>query len=305
MARLRIPAILQNPVNRTQKQVEAHNAQQREKVDAKRERERVSKVEVNGKGDRRGKRVIRRVDNGTTHSSCTGGHAYGLAAFSSNPHIVRPSKSDWYPSYPLNPRPSLPMKTLPRSSTIPGVELPARDPFSNDSVNGTFSTSLKGIRQALRKKGRRTEVVVQKVEDEIRGWLGGKGVLEAEAAAADSDAEDNCGKWKIVDDTLIESSFKPKDDGEEGVSGTQVAGSRRMPARHRLRGNLPSLPINDGTLPAILEISRSVGHLTWLAVEGFERLVIHLICRYYELVSWSKSPSLLHLNITTFCVDQC
>ena len=70
MARLRIPAILQNPVNRTQKQVEAHNAQQREKVDAKRERERVSRVEVNGKGDRRGKRVIRRVDIGATYSSC-------------------------------------------------------------------------------------------------------------------------------------------------------------------------------------------------------------------------------------------
>jgi hypothetical protein len=61
---LRIPAILQNPVNRTQRQVEAHNAQQREKVEAKRERERVSKVDVGGKGDRRGKRVIRRVDNG-------------------------------------------------------------------------------------------------------------------------------------------------------------------------------------------------------------------------------------------------
>jgi hypothetical protein len=54
-------------VNKTQKQVEAHNAQQREKVEAKRERERVSKVEVNGKGDRRGKRVIRRVDNGTSY----------------------------------------------------------------------------------------------------------------------------------------------------------------------------------------------------------------------------------------------
>jgi hypothetical protein len=54
-------------VNKPQKQVEAHNAQQREKVDAKRERERVSKVDVNGKGDRRGKRVIRRVDNGTSH----------------------------------------------------------------------------------------------------------------------------------------------------------------------------------------------------------------------------------------------
>jgi hypothetical protein len=53
-------------VNKTQKQVEAHNAQQREKVEAKRERERSSKLDVSGKGDRRGKRVIRRVDNGTS-----------------------------------------------------------------------------------------------------------------------------------------------------------------------------------------------------------------------------------------------
>jgi hypothetical protein len=56
-------------VNKTQKQVEAHNAQQREKVDAKRERERSSKVEISSKGDRRGKRVIRRVDNGQSRPS--------------------------------------------------------------------------------------------------------------------------------------------------------------------------------------------------------------------------------------------
>jgi hypothetical protein len=136
--------------------------------------------------------------------------------------------------------------------------------------------------------------VVQRVENEIRGWLGGKGVLEAEAAAADSDNDDgSCGRWRVVDETLLESSFKIKDqvegDGDSGI----VEGSRRMPARHRLRGDLPPLPITDGTLPAILELSRSVGHLTWLAVEGFERLVIHLVCRYYELVSWSKLTFLL------------
>jgi len=62
-----------------------------------------------------------------------------------------------------------------------------------------------------------------------------------------------------------------------------------MPVRHRLQGSLPPLPISEGTLPAILELSRSVGHLTWLALEGFERLVIHLVCRYYEVVSWSES----------------
>jgi hypothetical protein len=176
---------------------------------------------------------------------------------------------------------------------IPGVEIPVKDPFSASSVNGTFSTSLKGIRQALRKKGRRTEVVVQKVEDEIRGWLSGKGVLEAEAEAEAEGEEDGekCGDWKVVDDTLVESTFGSQENGEEGETTHNGSGSRRMPARHRLQGSLPPLPISEGTLPAILELSRSVGHLTWLAVEGFERLVIHLVCRYYEVVSWSTFSS--------------
>jgi hypothetical protein len=175
------------------------------------------------------------------------------------------------------------MKTLPRSTPIPGVEVPDKDPFSASSVNGTFSTSLKGIRQALKKKGRRTEVVVQRVEDEIRGWLGGAGVLEAEEEDGEA-----CQKWRPVDDTLVESTFPRKMDEEGQGNGDGPARSRRMPARHRSHGSLPALPIMDGTLPAILELSRSIGHLTWLAVEGFERLVIHLVCRYYEVVSWSE-----------------
>jgi hypothetical protein len=175
---------------------------------------------------------------------------------------------------------------------IPVVEIPVKDPFSASSVNGTFSTSLKGIRQALRKKGRRTEVVVQRVEDEIRGWLSGKGVLEAEAEAeAEEEDGEKCGEWKIVDDTLVETTFGLQPNGE-GEAAQNATGSRRMPVRHRLQGSLPPLPISEGTLPAILELSRSVGHLTWLAVEGFERLVTHLVCRYYEVVSWSKlSPN--------------
>lgn len=56
-------------MNRAQKQVEAHNAQQREKVEAKRERVRESRIDLGGgKGDKRGKRVIRRVDNGQSFS---------------------------------------------------------------------------------------------------------------------------------------------------------------------------------------------------------------------------------------------
>ena len=52
--------------------MEAHNAQQREKVEAKRERIREARFDTGGgggKGDRRGKRVIRRVDNGQSYLS--------------------------------------------------------------------------------------------------------------------------------------------------------------------------------------------------------------------------------------------
>ena len=59
--RLHIPAILLNPTNKTVKQVEAHNAQQREKVAAKKERG-VARGDLPGGG--KGKRVIRRKDNG-------------------------------------------------------------------------------------------------------------------------------------------------------------------------------------------------------------------------------------------------
>lgn len=208
-----------------------------------------------------------------------------VAAFTSNPHIVRPSRGDYYPSYPIHSHPPIPLNTLPRSSSIASTEPPSKDPYSTSSVNGTFSTSIKGIRQALRKKGRRTEVVVQKVEDELRGWLSGIGTLN------DGDEEGRGEEWSVVDDTLVEYSSSGKEDEAGNGANGQGPGSgsrRRIPARHR-PDTLPCLPVKEGLVPAILELSRSVGHLSWLALEGFERLVIHLICRYYEVVSWSES----------------
>lgn len=197
--------------------------------------------------------------------------------------------------------PPLPLRTLPRSSTIPPAELPVKDPFAPSSVNGTFSTSIKGIRQVLRKKGRRTEVVVQKVEDEIRGWLAGRGVLEQEREREHGDCSSTATgeSWRMVDGTLLEaepSAGELQHDGSPTTTTSAPVGqsqSRRIPAQHRPGPTLPRLPIQaDGQIPAILELSRSAGHLTWCAVEGFERLVIHLIARYYELVSFSTSPLL-------------
>jgi hypothetical protein len=137
----------------------------------------------------------------------------------------------------------------------------------------------------LRKKGRRTEVVVQKVESEIRGWLSGIGTLHDGDRVTDECRED---EWRVIDDTLVE--HVQQEVSEQGQSNwREGTSSRRIPARHRQEGALPSLPAVDGLVPAILELSRSAGHLSWLAMEGFERLVIHLICRYYEVVSWSES----------------
>lgn len=126
-------------------------------------------------------------------------------------------------------------------------------------------------------------MVVMRVEGELRGWLGGKGVLE----------EGRDAKWTVVDETLVENIFAPasrrqEGENEDGTNDHSATTSRRMPERHRLKGSLPPLPISEGMVPAIMELSRSAGHLTWMAVEGFERLVIHLICRYYEVVSWSQ-----------------
>ncbi|KAK8853381.1 hypothetical protein IAR55_004085 [Kwoniella newhampshirensis] len=267
-APIHIPAILQNPTNHALRQVEAYNAQQREKAQARREAKTITRVVEKGTG--RGKRVIRRLDN---------------AAFASNPHIVQPSRGDYNPPIPLQhrpPRASFPADTIPRSAPIPSVSPPERDPFSSNSLNGAFSTSLKGTRALLRKRGgRRVEGLVGKVESEIRGWLGGSWGTLNRASSHDDEV------WTIIDEQPVDLSSQSSD--ASGIS-THASSSRRMPALHQITSALPSLPISDANqIPAILEISRSPAHISWLVSDSFERLVVHLIARYYELVSWSDT----------------
>lgn len=59
---LRIPAILQNPTNKSQRQVEAFNAQQREKAIARKEASKTAGQDP--LTSKRGKRVVRRMNNG-------------------------------------------------------------------------------------------------------------------------------------------------------------------------------------------------------------------------------------------------
>lgn len=198
-----------------------------------------------------------------------------IAAFASNPHIVRPTKADYAPPVPLQvrpSRPSFPAGAIPRTTPVPPALVPERDPFSPDSRQGSFSTSLKGTRAMLRKRGKRAEGLVTKADTEIRKWLGGEwGDLNVQEG----------GQWRVIDERLVDYS-------SETAAASASSAGRRLPT-HRGLDILPDLPIENGQIPAILEISRSPAHLSWCLSESFDRLVVHLLSRYYELASWSES----------------
>ena len=128
----------------------------------------------------------------------------------------------------------------------------------------------------MRKKGRRAEELVGIIEGNLRGWLKGEGW--------DLRGEKEGIEWTVIDGTPVEKAAV-----EEEEPSTSPITSRRMPERHQLRDQLPPIPLENGQGRAILELSRSPAHLTWAIAEGFERLVTHLVVRYYELVSWSAS----------------
>lgn len=211
-----------------------------------------------------------------------------LAAFASNPHIVRPTMADYTPPVPLQSRPlrpSFPAHTIPRSTPVPPALIPDRDPFSPDSRQGSFSTSLKGTRAMLRKRGKRAEGLVTKADTEIRNWLGGEwGDLNAQKD----------GQWRVIDQRLVDYAF----DISRARSISSTTGRRLF--THRGLDALPDLPIENGQIPAILEISRSPAHLSWFLAESFDRLVVHLLSRYYELASWSESLILLQQLVFFF-----
>ncbi|PBK73857.1 hypothetical protein ARMSODRAFT_931160 [Armillaria solidipes] len=106
--------------------------------------------------DNDGKKWIKRKEN---------------ARFVGNPHIISATKKDYVLDPPSNkttfpePLPSY----LPRTAKVPGAHLPTRDP--NSANAGRFSLSLKGMRRDLRKAGRRAQLLVQDIEQEVVDWL--------------------------------------------------------------------------------------------------------------------------------------
>lgn len=178
---------------------------------------------------------------------------------------------------------------------IPPADLPERDPLSTSSQHGAFSTSLKGTRALLRKRsggGRRTAELVGRVEASLRGWLDGEGMLDEEDAQEER-------PWTVVDAALVDmkqgNSWGAGDQADEAGLSTSPQADRRMPARHQVTEELPVLPVRSegatSQVPAVLEYSRSPAHLTWAVADSFDRLVVHLVARYYELNSWSEEAA--------------
>ncbi|TXT15827.1 hypothetical protein VHUM_00330 [Vanrija humicola] len=253
---LRIPAILQNSRDRSVRQVEAYNAQQREKAAARREQR---KEEVVAGPSKRGKRFTQRLNN---------------SQFIDNPHISAPRRGDYAPSVPLHQRPlrpAFPADAIERSAPIAGSAGSRRDPLGASSRAGAFSTSLKGTRALLRRGGRRAEVIVPALEGAVRGWLGG----ELSPAADD-------GSWRVLEATPVALA------ASQGTSRANGTHGHRVPPQHRVAAPLPPLPVTDGHVPALLELSRSAAHLSLAVPDSFDRLVVHLVARYYDLVSWSE-----------------
>lgn len=282
-APLHIPAILQNPVNASLRQVEAHNAQQREKALARREA-RAAGPTVSGGG--RGKRVTRRQENGASFP-CSLSHQHladgNPATFAANPHIVPPRRSDFFPPVPLHQRPlrpTFPATVLPRSEHMPSASTSRADPLSASSTKGAFGTSLKGVRQLLRKRGRRAEHLVGVIEGQIRAWLGGDWELRRELAAIPA--------WKAIDPPNLSFPLMagvPQADSEESHASPHPS---QLPSHRSPGPPLPPLPLLADSDPAyILESTRSPAHLSWHVPDSFDRLVTHLVARYYELISWS------------------
>lgn len=110
------------------------------------------------------------------------------------------------------------------------------------------------------------------VEDAVRSWLGGEFDCETEDA------------WRTIDATEVDYASAIRPEGQANGGGP----SRRMPQQHHMREAVPDLPIVKGQVAAVLELSRSPAHMSWAVPDSFDRLVVHLVARYYELISWSE-----------------
>ncbi|KAJ9117469.1 hypothetical protein QFC22_004319 [Naganishia vaughanmartiniae] len=294
-----LPAILQNPKSRTQAQVDSYATQQRERAQALSRKHAEDKYGDRASGvDRRkgeGKRSLRRREN---------------AMLAHNPHTALPSRIDLLPPAPSY-TPTFPKATSSaiRATSAPSPALPQPEPASSEA--GKYTLSLKGVRQMLRRRGRRAEQVVQFVENELRGWSGAAGFGEQNGTHGTG-----FGQPRIIDDSVVDvtaeySMVAPPNSDMKGAPIVQRTAGPEEPIRslpraftttsssasEHMSNVLTSFYTADGVptaraaveRKAIVELVREPGHLVWAVADGFERLIVHLLARYYELLSFSQT----------------
>jgi hypothetical protein len=85
--------------------------------------------------------------------------------------------------------------------------------------------------------------------------------------------------WKVIDDTLIEPAPSPYPSSSESQP-------RTLP--HAPRISIPPVLLRThGPKPGITALAQTAAHQIWHVPDPFDRWIIHLLCRYWDLVSWS------------------
>jgi hypothetical protein len=249
------------------------------------------------------------------------------AMLAHNPHAALPSRIDLMPPAPrytstfTHPSSRSPAAAAIRTASVPSPAAPVSEPVSTEA--GKYTLSLKGVRSMLRKRGRRAEVVVKIVEKELRGWSGcelGDDEIAATLQGIQIQDIDGFGQPRIIDSTLVNVKTSQTASGsqvplaetvsqaqqQELLAGSSTSSARRLPrpfslhpasSPHSLSSLLTSLYTSSMSGPydmnaqrqAIIEVVRAPGHLVWAIADGWERLIVHLLVRYYGLISFSKS----------------
>ena len=228
-----------------------------------------------------------------------------------NPHAALPSRKDLLPPPPVY-TPTFPKASSSaiRATSAPSPALPQSEPLSSEA--GKYTLSLKGVRQLLRKRGRRAEQVVQAVENELRSWSGAEGLDDQDRIHGTG-----FGQPKVIDDSVVDvtpeysTGYQPESraphaqlveltSAPEGsnrtlprafnaASGSSSSHTSTVLESFYTAGGVPS-SVAASQRKAIVELVREPGHLVWAVADGFERLIVHLLARYYELLSYSRYP---------------
>ncbi|GAA5943411.1 hypothetical protein JCM3775_003911 [Rhodotorula graminis] len=223
------------------------------------------------------------------------------AQLAHNPHLHRPSRSDF------NPGPSLknlsttfspPPATFSRSTYVSSSpsDAPSAADLAAASTHGHFSMSLRGLRRTLRanlgaRRGGRSDEVLELMERELCAWLtlSGRipeGFFHESGAGAGASLAQACAGGKALDSTPLEDWVSPL-AAHDGSSLPDLPAS----------GSSPSSAALEPAPPTLTELSRQPHALVWLAPSPHHRFLLHALARYYSLTSFSRPLSPLEPTI--------